>query len=483
MRSRAAALAALTVGVAILAGCGGGGGGTKGLPGGATVILKTAPGFISVTTDRSSPQWQQALALIKRFPGGRNALAHPMGKDVLSAIGPEFDVAVLDLKSKGSDVVLLTQPRDPAKLNKAVSSDTVHTVVDGWTVYANRQSTLKKFEAERSSGSLSDDKAFQDAYADLPGDAIAKAFFSGSVIEQRLQQSFAQSSFSLSSPVSNQSGKLESLSAALVPEQAGVKLHVNANGDLPGSPSTFTPGLPAELPSGALLYVSFSDLESSLKNALKRASQLYPQLDAARAQLETLGGFSVDKDLLPLFGDEGAVAVYPARPIPSVPLGTHLPPPQPTLDVVFKISDEAAANKVVAGIAKLTRLSKNVHVRTVKGVTQFQVSKPTTLSVAVLNGMLVITNQASSLAGISGLTQTLADDPDYKQAVEGSGLPAHTSGFVYVNTRKAVQYQLTNSAQQLHQRVNPTVLAQVSHLQGALLYVDKHGGNYEFTGF
>ena len=470
MRLRAAALAALALCVAVLAGCGSGGSGPKGLPGGASVVPKSAPAFISITTDRSSTQWQQALALVKRFPGGSKALAQAKGKDVLSAIGPELDVAVLDLKSSGSDVVLLTQPRDSAKLNSAVSSDTVHTVVDGWTVYANHQSTLKKFEAERSSGSLSDDKAFQDAYANLPSEAIAKAFFSGSVIQQRLQQSLAQTSLPLMSPISNQSSKLESLSAALVPEQTGVKLHVNANGNLPGSPSTFTPGLPAELPSGALLYVSFSNLESSLRSALQKASQLYPQLDAARAQLETLGGFSVDKNLLPLFGGEGAVAVYPGQKLP-------------TLDVVFKISDEAEANKVIAGVAKLAQLSKKVKVTTAKGVTQFQVSKTTTISVAVLNGMLIVTNQASSLAGISGLTQMLADDPEYKQAVEGSGLPAHTSGFVYVNTPQAVKYQLISSAHQLHQRVNPTVLAQVSHLQGALMYVDKHGGNYEFTGF
>jgi Protein of unknown function (DUF3352) len=479
MRSRVGALAALALGAALLAGCGGGGG-AKGLPGGASIVPKSAPGFISVTTDRSSPQWQQALDLVKRFPGGSKALAQAQGKDVLSAIGPEFDIALLDLKSSGSDVVLLTQPRNPAKLNKAVSSGTVHTVVDGWTVYANHQSTLEKFQAERSSGSLSDDKAFQDAYANLPAEAIAKAFFSGSVIEQRLQQSLAQSSLPLMSPVSNQSGKLESLSAALVPEQSGVKLHLNANGNLPGSPSTFTPELPAELPSGALLYVSFSDLQSSLKNALKQASQLYPQLDASLAQLETLGGFSVDKDLLPLFGDEGAVAVYPNK---SVFLKAGAPPPAPVIDVVFKISDETAAEKVISGVARLARFSKQVKVRTAKGVTQFEVSKTTTISVAVLNGMLVITNQASSLAGLSGLPQTLADDPTYKQAVKGSGLPSHTSGFVYVDTPQAVKYELSSTAQQSQKRVNPVVLTQVSHLQGALLYVDKHGGNYELTGF
>src|SRR5438128_2132880 len=140
MRSRGALIAALSLGIAVLAGCGGGGG-AKGLPGGASVVPKSAPGFISITTDRSSPQWQQALALVKRFPGGSQALAQAQGKDVVSAIGPELDVALLDLKSSGSDVVILTQPRNPAKLNSAVSSGTVHTVVDGWTVYANHEST------------------------------------------------------------------------------------------------------------------------------------------------------------------------------------------------------------------------------------------------------------------------------------------------------------------------------------------------------
>lgn len=477
MRSRLAALGVLAL-VLLLAGCGGGGGGKSGLPGGASVVPKSAVGFVSVVTDQSSSQWQQALALVKRFPGGKQALAHPMGKDVLSSLGPELDVAVLDLKSHGSDVVLLTQPKNPDKLNRA-SSGTVHTVVDGWTVYANDQAALKKFEAERSSGTLSDDKTFQDAYGNLPSDALAKAYMRGSVIEQRLQQSLSQSGLTGMSSISSQSGKLESLSAALVPEQNGVKLHLNANGNLPGSPSTFSPELPSELPSGALAYISFSDLESSLRSTLQRLSQAYPQLDAARAQLETLGGFSVDKDLLPLFGGEGAVAVYPA-PVQRAVKG---PAAAPTVAVVFKISDQGAANNVVSGLARLARLSKRVRVTTVKGVTQFRLSKTSTLSVAVLKDMVVVTNRASSLAAIQGDTVKLADDPTYKQAVEGSGLPSQTSGFVYVNTPLAARYGVTSTAQQSNRRVNPRVLAGISHLQGLLLYANKNGGNYELTGF
>jgi uncharacterized protein DUF3352 len=471
MRARLATLAALVLGLVLLAGCGGGGGKST-VSGGASVVPKSAVAFISFVTDRSSPQWQQALELVKRFPAARKALAQPKGKGALSAVGPEFDVAVLDLKSRGSDVVLLTQPRDAAKLNSAVSAGAVHTVVDGWTVYANDRATLKKFEAERSSGSLSDDKAFQDAYSDLPSDAIAKAWASGPVIEQRFRRSFAtQSNLSLASPISSQSGKLASVSAALVPEQSGAKLHLNANGDLPGNPSTFSPELPAELPSGALAYVSFSNLESSFRSGLQQLSQTYPQFDALRAQLESMGGFSVDKDLLPLFGGEGAVAVYPGKK-------------QPTIDAVFKISDEQAATKVLNGLSLLTRFSKGTKVSSAHGV--WRISAPgskTAISITVSNGLLIVTNQATSLAAIQNVSARLSEDPTYKAAVEGSALPAHTSGFVYVNVPLAARYELTTTARQSGRRVNPMALAQIAHLQGLLLYANKNGGNYELTGF
>lgn len=468
MRSRLAALAALAL-VVLLAGCGGGG--KSELPGGASVVPKSAVGFISVTTDRSSAQWKQALDLIKRFPGAEKALAQKQGNDVLSGIGPEFDAAILDLKSQGSDVVLLTQPKNPAKLNGAVSSGTVHTVVDGWTVYSNSQASLDKFSAERSSGSLSDDEAFQNAYANLPGDAIAKAFMRGSVLEQRFRRSFSQLQFSGMSTVSSDSGSLESLAAALVPEQDGVKLNMDANGNLPGSLSSYSPDLPSQLPSGALAYVSFSNLETSLKSGLQQLSQIYPQLGAAEAQLETLGGFSVDKDLLPLFGGEGAVAIYPGRK-------------QPTLDVVFKISDEQAANRVLNGIKRLAHFSKDVKVTSANGVYRITRSgSKSVISITVQDGLLMITNQASSFGDIEGVTVKLEDDPTYKQTLDAAGFPSHTSGFLYVNTPLAVKEGLTNVARQSSQRVNPVVLAQISHLQGLVLWADKNGGSYQFTGF
>jgi len=253
---------------------------------------------------------------------------------------------------------------------------------------------------------------------------------------------------------------------------------VDANGSLGGNPSTFTPQLPSQLPSGTLAYFSFANLEGSLKSALARASQAFPQVDQYRAQLETLGGFSVDKDLLPLFGGEGAVVVYP-----GIAIGPALSRIPPAVDVVFKVSDEAAAKRVVSGFARLAQASKRVKVTTSKGVTQIKVSKTTTISIGVFNGLLVLTNDASSLSAIKGVTVKLADDPTYKQAVQGSGLPSQTSGFFYVNTPLAVQAILNSQAKSSHRRVNPLVTAELGHLGGLLLYATKNGGSYDLTGF
>lgn len=465
MRVRLASLAALALGAGFLAGCGGGE--SSSLPAGASIAPKNAPLFLSVVTKRGSTQWNQALALVRKFPGGKQALDQPMFKRETALFGDEVDLVWLDLQNSNNDLVGLTKPRNSSKFDAMVErDDSAHTVVDGWTVVAHDQALLQHFQQARKQGALSDNKAFKDGYGKLPGDALVKAFVSGAAI----QKSLFEANSTLTGAGLAAGKQLDSITAALVPEQSGVKLTVGANGNLPGNPSTFSPELPSQLPSGALAYASFSNLESSLKSALQRASQMFPRVDAFRAQLETLGGFSVDQDLLPLFGGEGAVAVYPGQK-------------QPAIDVVFKISDETAAKRVISGLVRLAQLSKEARVTTSGGVTQIQVSKTTTLSVTVTNGLLVVTNQASSISSIQGVTVKLADDPSYKAAVEGSGLPSNTSGFVYVNTGLAAKDILNAQAQQRKQRVNPAVLSEVSHLQGLLLYAHKNGGSYELTGF
>jgi Protein of unknown function (DUF3352) len=472
---RAGAVAALAIGLAFGAGCGGGG--SSGAPDGASIAPKNAPAFISVVTKRGAPPRNRAMALAAHFPGGTRALQQPMFKRISSSLGDELDIVWLDFRNS-NDIVGITKPANAAGLDEELTKNgTAHTLVDGWTVFADDSSLLDRFQQARKSGSLSDDSVFTDAFGKLPDEAFARAFVRGSVLEARLQQQLAQSTFPLKRTMGLGDGKLQSLTAALIPEQTGVKLALNVNGDLPGKPSTFTPELPTALPAGALAYFSFSNLEGSLRHVLEQGAKIVPQFDAYRAQLETLGGFSLDNDLLPIFGGEGAVALYP--PPAGAPAGNRAA----SLDIVFKITDEAAARRAVSGLTRLAKLSKKGRVTSAKGVTQIQVSKQSTLSVAVLKGMLVLTNNASSLSSIQGKTAKLADDPSYKQAVAGSGLPSKTSGFFYANTLLGARWALQNQAQQRGQRVNPQALAELSHLQGLLLYATKDGGNYSLNGF
>src|SRR5437868_3540852 len=122
-------LASLLALVALLAvACGGGGGGASGtVPDGASIAPASAPVFVSITTDFTSDQWTKAQTLAAKFPSAPQLLAQlekrlkqenvNFTRDVEPALGPEVDVVFLDFKNGGNDVVLMTKPREPAKLD------------------------------------------------------------------------------------------------------------------------------------------------------------------------------------------------------------------------------------------------------------------------------------------------------------------------------------------------------------------------------
>src|SRR5439155_10584406 len=120
-----AGAASLIAGLALAAaGCsGGGGGGGNAPPAAAKVVPASAPVLISVKTDFSSPQFRNALVLLRRFPGALPALRRlsaenghiDFARDVKPALGPEFDVVWLDFKNGGNHVIGLTQAQDKAE--------------------------------------------------------------------------------------------------------------------------------------------------------------------------------------------------------------------------------------------------------------------------------------------------------------------------------------------------------------------------------
>src|SRR3989440_9666278 len=201
MRTRlavAAPLAALALLVA--AGCGGSSnskGGASGSPAGATVIPASAVAYVSINSDLGSDQWKKADALSKKFPGRAKALADfqkelakanlDFQKDVKPALGPEIDVAWLDLADNGKNFVWVTQPKDEAKFaalvdkaNKSDPSNKAYTAkVGDWMALAQSQATLDRLKSAQNGAKLADDSTFKDAVADLPGEALAKAYVNG----------------------------------------------------------------------------------------------------------------------------------------------------------------------------------------------------------------------------------------------------------------------------------------------------------------
>src|SRR6266700_3874048 len=105
---------------------------------GASLVPATAPAFVSIDSDLGSVQWKKVDGLLKKFPGRSQLLAVikteltsanlDYEKDVKPALGPEVDVAWLDLANGGANVVALTQPRNEDKfkalIDKGNASDT-----------------------------------------------------------------------------------------------------------------------------------------------------------------------------------------------------------------------------------------------------------------------------------------------------------------------------------------------------------------------
>ena len=482
MRSMRALGAVLALGAATLvAGCGGGGGAANAaLPAGASTVPDNAAALISVVSKLDAPQVQQAESLISRFPAGQQALTrfHEFEQTAGPALGDELDLVWLDFANDGNVVVGLTRPKDQAKFDELLAkSDNppVHEVVDGWTVLAQDQATIDKYKEQKANtGSLSDDGDFQHALGDLPDDSLARAYVSGTAIRTQLDAAIARGG--VPPAVAQQLPAIESLGAALTPQEDGARLDATLSGDLKVNPTSFHAGLPAELPSGAIAYVGVSNLEDSLRRAIDTVGKTRPNFDQQRAQVEAVLGLSFDKDVLPLFAGEGALAVYPSA-------GT----PVPAIVFAEKVSDEDAAKHVISRLTAIGQVGAAGRVTTVPigGVeaTKITLGEQGSIYAAEFGGKIVVTNSPTTISDMQSSAPKLADDPPYKSAVASAGVPDETLGFLYVNAHDGLRYAFSYFAKRTGQTVSPEVLANTDPLQSLLLSTSKEGDQFRFSGF
>ena len=487
----AAPLAALAL--LLAAGCGGGSKSKQsasGGPSGAEVIPASAVAFIGINTDLGSDQWKQVDALSKKFPGRAKVLAQIQREltkkgvdfktDVKPALGAELDVAWLDFADNGANYVLVTQPKDEAKFKELVkkanksdpTSSLVMEKVGDWTALARSQAILERLKSAQNGAKLADDDRFKDAVADLPDDALAKAYLNGQAARQAIRGSVAQSNpaaggFLAGTPLES----LQWLSASATAESNGVRLAAGAKTTKGGK--TYSAELADALPAGAWAYVSFHDLASGIRRALN-AFKSTPGFEAKRAQLEQAFGFSIENDLLPLFAGEGALAVYPPAARARIP----------TVDFLLKVDDEAKARRVLGRIGALAQLGNVGTVRPVKvgsvSGTELRLSgSPVTIDYALSNGKIIVTNSRTALGSIGGSGKKLADDPLFTEARSGAKAPDKTSWFLYVNLHAALPAILdfVSSSDVAEARAN------TKPLRSAFVYATKDGDVTRVGGF
>jgi hypothetical protein len=474
-------LAAFVCGLALaLQGCGGeGGGGTQ--MAGAEMVPADVPLYVSIDTDLESEQWQAAQDLLDRFPGKEKFLTELQDelasagvhfeRDVRPVLGPEVGVALLDFDDE--DTVGLMQPKDEAKLNallEKADDPLVHTKIEGWTVFAESQAVLDRFRQEREGEKLSGSAAYEEAVGELPDEALVKVYFGGPQVQEEIRDGLVGEGAPRG--LAQRFEAFESFAAALTAEGDGVRFEAGAIVDSDVELETYEPQLPDSLPAGALLYVSFANLDEPARRVVEVLQDVIPDFEQQRRQAEQAFGFSVENDLLPLLENEGAFAIYPGEPLPAF---------------VLALADGERAVRLMDRLGALLELSQEGTTRQeeVGGVTVKELVFPDegfSIFYAAIEGVFVASNVRASVLAPNDDGPKLADDPLYQDAREGADAEGGTIGFAYGNLEEGLPYAF-DFAEEQGDTVPQDARENSEPLQSFLVSVTQDGDRFELSGF
>ena len=198
--TRFAPIALLAALALLLAGCGGSDSTNAAAVAGevAEIVPADVQLVFVVETDPESEQWRRADELLDRFPGkGRlfEALEEELsqeglsfGDDVLPALGDETYVVLRDVSE--DEVVVITKPRDPAKLAELLrESDEPSATreVDGWTLVAENEAILDAFGEDGDRLAHAD--WFADAQDRVEDDALVTMLVNGAAAQKASEAS------------------------------------------------------------------------------------------------------------------------------------------------------------------------------------------------------------------------------------------------------------------------------------------------------
>jgi hypothetical protein len=487
---RVAALLALAF---AFVGCGAKNEASSSMPAGADFAPASSVVYVTGVTDPSSSQWQKAQALLGRFPGSDKLLADArkdLAKDGLSweqdvkpALGEEIDLVLLSYEDADHSYVFFTKPKNEAKFDKLLESGgpedrQVHTKIDGWTVFADNQKSLDNFAAAHAAGgSLSGEDAFEDAMRGLPEDSALRGYVAGKPINDLIRKEAAKDPDTQAfKSFSDSFGELKYISFSSSAEDEGVAFRAGYSSTKSTEAGSYDAELDGTLPSGALAYISFGDLEQYFDRTLSTVGKESPEFDKQLEQFQKALGFDLKDDLLPLFSKEGAIAVYNGgdEAIPSVLFA-------------LRVDDEDKATKLIDRLAAFAGLADiDVRPLSLQGATGKTFSYPEeslTIYAVVGDGKVFVSNSRARIEDALGDGSKLSDDAVYKEALEASSAPDETSGFVYANLKLTLPLLFGSVHSFTTGSVPPDVRGYIAPLRSAVLYTKQDGGQTTVSGF
>jgi Protein of unknown function (DUF3352) len=412
------ALAAL----ALLPGCGASEQAAGTIPESAALAPADALAYVTLTSDQSAEQWQRTERLLDVFPFARDALLDAVREglasegldwdaDVAPAVGPEL-VLVATAEQRP---IVLTQPRSVAKLDALLAKSDepfVRETVGDWTALAERRSDLADYRAALERGTLQGSDELGEALAELPGDALARAWVDVAALSEGLGTALGESAPELDVGV-------ESIAAAISAEDDGLRLSLSMETAEDEGGSSYEPELFQRVPADAVVALSFGGTQGVVDRLQKSVD-----LDELSAEVEQAVGVSLDRVLDALRG-EGALYVRAGEEggIPEVTLALTPPDREEALRTIDELARRAAEE---LGASVETVREDGAELRRVE-------TEGVMLTYGEVNETVFMTTGSNALDAFRGDGDKLADSDAFARAAERVGLEERTTGFAYVD--------------------------------------------------
>lgn len=360
----------------------------------AALVPPDAIAFVTVDANLDSEQWRRLDELTQGLPlrtrvleTVRKALREKQldfAEDVRPAFGDELDIAVLQVGSDEFEAVVLTQPKDEAKLRSLVAAYNARAGdyrverIGDRSVVADSAEAFAAVRRAESGRSLEDVADFRAAQAQVDGDALATAYADGAGL-QRLSGRLGA--------LARVAGSPRWVAARLAAEEEAVRLDVYAGSPAP-LPALYRPRLLRDVPSGAILVVSFKDAQLLLR----------------RLAREGLLGLPL-ADLAPALRGEGVFYLVPSSFLPIFVLEVESP------------NAQAAARS-------LQRLARRIGVKTGNALA---------LHVVTRGNHVFLTNGLGPAPTTGG---RLVDDEPFKAALAAADVPRDVTWLAYADVQR-----------------------------------------------